>query len=170
MMLGLLRGVLFPLLVPRWPSWPVSVCGAIGGPSEGHPSLCPLLSTHLHLRISEATSEHAWQRTHPGAHSSPPMPEHMVLPSAQVGDWMPPQTLAPPPAALHPAIPTVTASPVQMSQRVTLGCQHVSTVNSCLVLSPSALRFPAVVFLSPGGRDLGTLHGQFLNQSLGYTF
>lgn len=169
-MLGLLRGVLFPLLVTRWPSWPVSVCGAIGGPSEGHPSLCPLLSTHLHLRISEATSEHAWQRTHPGAHSSPPTPEHMVLPSAQVGDWMPPQTLAPPPAALHPAIPTVTASPVQMSQRVTLGCQHVSTVNSCLVLSPSALRFPAVVFLSPGGRDLGTLHGQFLNQSLGYTF
>lgn len=42
------------------------LCVAIGGPSEGPPSLCPLLSTHLRLRIS---GEHAWQRTHPGAHS-----------------------------------------------------------------------------------------------------
>ena len=71
------------------------LCVAFGGPSEGPPSLCPLLSTHLHLRISGAANEHAWQRTHPGAHSSPPTLEHMVLPSAQVGDWMPPQTLAP---------------------------------------------------------------------------
>ena len=52
----------------------------------------------------------------------------------------------PPPAALHPAIPTVTASPAQMYQHMTLGCQQVSTVNSCLVLSPSALRFPGCTF------------------------
>ena len=40
----------------------------------------------------------------------------------------------------------MTASPVQVSRRMTLGCQQVSTVNSCLVLSPSALRFPGCSF------------------------
>lgn len=81
-----------------------------------------------------------------------------------------PQTLDPPPAALRPALPTGIASPVPVSQRMALGCQQGSTVNSCLVLSPSALRFPGCGFPFPGGRDLGTFHGQFLNQSLGYTF
>ena len=57
-----------------------------------------------------------------------------------------PRPSPPPPAALHPAVPTVTASPVQVSRRMTLGCQQVSTVNSCLVLSPSALRFPGCSF------------------------
>ena len=62
----------------------------------------------------------------------------------------------PPPAALRPALPTGIASPVPVSQRMALGCQQGSTVNSCLVLSPSALRFPGCGFPFPGGRDLGT--------------